>query len=76
MVSVTRGCDTAGGRLCRDDTWCRVPADVVPWSRVRAEADSAAGWATAGTREMSLMNTARTTSTAVVATVSSHNIRR
>ena len=49
---------------------------MVPRLTVPAEADSAAGWATVGTREMSLTNKARTTSTAVVTTVSSQSIRR
>ena len=52
------------------------PAGVIPRLTLPAEADSASGWATVGTREMSLTNKARTTSTAVVTTVSNQSIRR
>ena len=45
-------------------------------STVRAEADSAAGLILVGTFEICMMNTAMTTSTAVVAPVSSQSIRR
>ena len=50
--------------------------DGVPRLTVRADADSAAGWACVGIREMLWMNAAMTTRTAVVAHVSSHSITR
>ena len=48
-----------------------VLAGVVPWWRV-----SAVGRVTVGSLEMSLMNSAMTTSAPVVTTASSHSIRR
>ena len=75
MVSVTCGGDTTD-EVCRGDTRCRAPSEVVPRLSVRAEADSAAGRATVGTLAMSLTNMAMTTSAAVVTTVSSQSIRR
>jgi hypothetical protein len=51
-------------------------AEAFGWLTVRAEADSAAGLTVVGTLEMCMMNAAMTTSTAVVAPVSSQSIRR
>ena len=64
-------CRLSGDGLAR----CAV-AEAFGWLTVRAEADSAAGLTFVGTFEMCMMNKAMTTSTAVVAPVSSQSIRR